>query len=53
MVSELTWEEDTMQLRELGLPICNVPDPPADEEDATMSLTIWENRHMNMNIGKN
>ena len=35
------------------IPYCNIPDPPTGEEDATMSLTIWATRPMNMYIHKN
>ena len=32
------------------IPHYNVPDPPTNEEDATMPLTIRANRPMNMDI---
>ena len=32
---------------------CNVPDPPTDEQDATITLNIWAKSPMNMNIPKN
>ena len=50
----------TMSLSCLHQPIsssrslyCNVPDPPTDEEDATMALTIRATSPMNMCIHKN
>ena len=34
------------------IPHCNVPNPPTDEEDTTMALTIWATIPMNMWIHK-
>ena len=29
---------------------CNIPNPMTDDEDATMALTIWANRPMNIDV---
>ena len=43
---------ETCQWRTRHL-ICNIPDPPTSEEDATMALTIRDGSPMNMWIHKN
>ena len=50
LLSDLSWPIQAHAITRALIPHCNVPDPPTDEEDTTISQTIRESSPMNMNI---